>query len=295
MIAIKKSDIPKYLHQSQFYLNLSEDDDEINIPKFKESTEIKNMHDFNKLFKTISFFNLEISKSMYKYFKNNSLEVVKYYLINTKKYEKNRYSLELNDLFKNIIEKKIENFDQFISYSIIIKNYNIQSQKNYSEYGLKYKYKFLGEYFEIYQDKLNKVEEQDYEENFNLKNYIYLLYKELYDTSDEKMIIQKNGKEIDFTFFKEEKIERFFIFEKTNLFIFKLLIGELLNFKNSGDSYSSSDFSFSFTDRNINFEQKNYKFKIIITNFNKYEIYEQLNNLLEGSREISSHIMLKKI
>lgn len=118
MISIKKYQIPKYLHNSNLYKNLDDDEDSFEIPKknFKKDEIINDLSDFNKLIDCICYFDGKFPKTVKKYYYKNSIEIINHYLISGR-----NINYETEGLFKYLFNLEIKSFEQFISSYIIIK------------------------------------------------------------------------------------------------------------------------------------------------------------------------------
>lgn len=287
MISITKSQIPDYLRNSEYYLNLEDDDEEFQISKkrFKDSDIVNNFHDFKFLFKTIQFFGSELPESMFSYYLENSLEVVSKFLIDKteKKYQENVNSLELKELFKNLIEIEIKGFDQFIANSIILRSYELNVPKKYVEYGLKNRIKFLYEY-EKYDNKW-----YDSSDDFNeltLNNYIFFLYKEL-------------NKHLDYSFEIKYRIRSERLYHTINIYISNNFVSNFGIETKINKEFIDQDYDHTFNhtitlggesgtmvfqDNLIIIRDMNGVINITKTNFNKYiieEFFEKLKNSLK--------------
>uniref|UniRef100_A0A6C0ADC5 Uncharacterized protein n=1 Tax=viral metagenome TaxID=1070528 RepID=A0A6C0ADC5_9ZZZZ len=284
MISITKSQIPDYLHNSEYYLSLEDDDVSFEIPKkiLKKTDIVDNFHDFKSLLKTIQFFGIDITESIILYYLENSLEVVSKFLIDKteEKYQENVDSIELAELFKNLIKIEIKNFDQFIANSIILKNYDLNVPKKYVEYGLKNRIKFLYNYKEYFISWNNP--EEDFNE-FTLNNYIYLLYKELNDHLDYSFKIKYR--------IRSEILYHTIIIYISNNFHYTFGIETKINSdlnlnynKNHKVSLGNEFTTMVFQDKLIIIKDKNTVFNIQKTNFNKYiieDFFEKLNDSLK--------------
>ena len=144
-ITIKKSSIPKYLHSSQYYLSLNQDEDSlitIDSNKMKDNDSVRSLQDFILMYETISFFDLPYPFSAKNYFQNNSKEIFDNYFPN---YENPR----VRDMFLQFINLRIKSEENFIYTFKLLKLYNVSSldySSSYREYGLDNKRKFLRKY-----------------------------------------------------------------------------------------------------------------------------------------------------
>uniref|UniRef100_A0A6C0ADR6 Uncharacterized protein n=1 Tax=viral metagenome TaxID=1070528 RepID=A0A6C0ADR6_9ZZZZ len=131
---MKYKDIPEYLHNSEFYLNLDPSGEEFDIPFDIPEEIINNIEDFNKMYKIINFFGAKYPDIMKNYWVNNLLEIMKEYL---------DFGPENKEMFQQFIFVEINNFEQFESVSKLIKFYNFFLPDNYVEYGLKNKNEYI--------------------------------------------------------------------------------------------------------------------------------------------------------
>ena len=100
---IKITNIPTYLKNSEFYQNLEDEDDFIEIPKklFKKDDTVESFEDFKKMINISNFFGVfTYSKSLTKYYINNSKKIFEYY-------QKNTSSPEVKNMFIGLSELKI--------------------------------------------------------------------------------------------------------------------------------------------------------------------------------------------
>lgn len=104
-ITLYKHNIPKYLHESEFYKTLNDDEEfTINYSYYCENNEIYSKNSFKKIVNILSFFSCEKCK-----FSEKSIDWMLKNIIITKKYliDKNA---NLLDCFKFIFDNKCDNY-----------------------------------------------------------------------------------------------------------------------------------------------------------------------------------------
>jgi len=300
MISIKKSEIPEYLRNSVFYNNLEDNDELIDIPKFKINDITENLSDFKNLINSIMFFDAEFPKSVKKYYYKNSHEIIDYYLI-----YKKESSYEIMHLFKYLFKLKIKSLEQFICNFIMITKLKFEASEEYIEYGLNNRDLFLKKYKNLY---LEISDEKPIERAFIIMNnsfhipntgkyihinhldfdqYIYLVYKELKETFNFNFLVEilliarepnyfginlnflinidnlRIGKFIHFFEFKsfDDCIKKFETFRDTAIMDERLFgISEI---------FYSGDF--------LLFKSKEMQIDMLITEFNKKNIYDSFD------------------
>ena len=317
MVLIKISDFPEFLKKSELYLSFENSenlDEEVEIPedKLSYSNIINTLEDFIKLVDCIGFFGLDVTQSIIDYYIHNSKEIIEYYLIQKKDINDN---LELRKIFLFLVEIelpiKFKSYDQFISNYVIILLYDIYPPENIINYVLKYKNKFLGYYYDFYEEnkklppKFSFWGSEDDYENFSYKEFIISLYCQLNDYErivfdiDISKDLLKNDTLRENTIFRL----RFQLIIKINQNIIKsnyLNIDgnsyeEILNnflplkdlYKNSENLDEEEDINIG--DINIGYywdrlEINNFKFYgnnfiIFVTFFNREGILDSLNNI----------------
>uniref|UniRef100_A0A6C0AEN7 Uncharacterized protein n=1 Tax=viral metagenome TaxID=1070528 RepID=A0A6C0AEN7_9ZZZZ len=134
---MKYKDIPYFLHNSEFYLNLDPLGEDFDIPFDIPEEIINNMKEFNKIYRTINFFGAKYSDFMKNYWLNNSSEIMKEYF---------DFTPENQEMFK-----------QLISVNKIIKFYHLIPSDNYIQYGLKNKNEYIAKIQTVYQKNLKNI------------------------------------------------------------------------------------------------------------------------------------------
>lgn len=119
-ISLKKSEIPLWLRESQFYEGLDDEDDyvTINEKQFKENTNVLNLKDFKKLVRTVDFWGVKQNKyikSIYEFIDSSNANY--YYILaylndNPKIGEK--YAEELIDILKKHVESPF--FEMYLTF-----------------------------------------------------------------------------------------------------------------------------------------------------------------------------------
>ena len=186
MISTTKSKIPSYLHESKYYLNLTEEEEgteeEITVPIFNKNLDIKNMKDFNTIYETVGFWDFPFPYEAKIFFQNNSYEIFYKYYLDYK-------DARIKDMFLQMVTLEILNDDQFITTFRIYKIYKInplEYSDYYTFYGLDNKRKFLLKFpydkNYISQETINNIEisklknkvDKEFKSNINdnnLKDY----------------------------------------------------------------------------------------------------------------------------
>jgi len=146
MMTLKKEKIPKYLHKSNFYENLN-DEEIVDVPVgfYKKDDTINNFDDFIQLFNIFKFFICKFSSSFKKFYILQSKQILEYF-------SGMYFELEVQDMLTQFSLLKIKNPNQFISTYKIMNIYNLKNNL-LSEYYNKNKLKII--------DKCNILSEQD--------------------------------------------------------------------------------------------------------------------------------------
>uniref|UniRef100_A0A6C0AD43 Uncharacterized protein n=1 Tax=viral metagenome TaxID=1070528 RepID=A0A6C0AD43_9ZZZZ len=147
MIEINFSDIPKWLRNSEFYMSLEADDDStIEIPEdaYKKTNHIKNIKDFEKVYKICKFWIMDYPESFYKWALDNKKHALKFFYseFDDKNDEINYLIDDLTyseKLVYKIITYRHENYILILKFS---ENFIINYPINYN-YGSKLLHSFI--------------------------------------------------------------------------------------------------------------------------------------------------------
>lgn len=134
MISISKSKIPKYLRNSDFYNNLNDEGDTIDIPTdcYKKDDSVNNFNDFKRLLSVYQYFGCEFSHSFKRYYVLQCDEVFNHF---SETYEE----FEVRDMLVKFTMLKIKTIRQFIVTYKIMKLYNLVESNDFYEYYIKNK------------------------------------------------------------------------------------------------------------------------------------------------------------
>lgn len=126
MLTISVSDVPNWLKNSELYINLEKDEDNtIEIPKdfYKKTDNIFNIEDFEKVYRTCKFWNMDYPITFYKFALKNKKNCLKFFYS-----ELDDKNDEINSLIDDLsyssnLEYKIITYeiDYEINYKLIIK------------------------------------------------------------------------------------------------------------------------------------------------------------------------------
>lgn len=276
MVKITYKDIPEYLHNSEFYLNLDPLGEEFDIPFDIPEEIINNMEDFDEMYKIINFFGAKCLDCMKSYWVNNSFEIMKKYL---------DFSEENREMFEQFISYEIDNFEQFESIYKLIKFYNFIPHDNYVQYGLKNKYKYIENNSNSLSEELKNTNE------IEIRWEIYYSLK--YSNLHFYIYLESNG----FLFSKKIE-ERFISLEDLDEIIDdNEIIIHYLKHKNFSEDLNRAPiniFNKKICFENSLFDNNNerYSFELIITDFNSKIISKYLLDMF--SEILEKFIYLKK-
>lgn len=121
MEQVNINNIPQWLHNSDLYKNITDDEDFL-IPKnnFKKTHEINNLEDFILYYNTIKFWGMDYSQDFYDYCLNNKQEVLNY----LKNYNC-KYNLELNEFILELERSSNVRIKYSIDFCTYLKSNNI--------------------------------------------------------------------------------------------------------------------------------------------------------------------------
>lgn len=283
MLSISKNNIPEYLHSSNFYNNLDDENDYIDIPKtcFKEDETINNFKDFKRLFHVYKYFGCDFSQSFERYYILHSDEVFKYF-------SKMSKEIEVRDMLVKFSEYKIENIRQFITTYKIMKIYDLIESEDFYGYYLENKYEIVSRcirYDELEKNLAYEIKEYSYVSisyDTNLlstKHYMSILYDtNLLSTKYSIGVTLRKGLSSIGGWFEFEKDEIFTEIDKL-----KELRSHIFNKKNT--KYICK--YLSYENRSITMNIENYDVKINF--FNRIHICSIITDFMLNLKNMKNN------
>lgn len=254
MISLKRENIPKYLHKSNFYENLN-DEDIVDVPVgfYKKDDTINNFEDFIQLFNIFKFFICKFSSSFKKFYILESKQILEYF--------SGMYSeIEVQDMLTQFSYLKIKNPNQFISTYKIINMYNLKDILSFSEYYNKNKLKII--------DKCNILSEQDILNDLKHKIIITpFIKKGFFNITHLELWIDLDNLSYSHNIYYTKTEE-----EINNL---NLLKNEIWNMENTFFKYHFFEY------KNKILTLINSEFQIKVNFFNRNEICEDIDKIIK--------------